>query len=339
MWKNIFAILYTILGYLFGITILISENINLNTIFGIVLTGHTMIFSAYLFHECAHGTISIFGNRSTSLNEYIGKLMLCICGSYVSFSMLQNSHRLHHSQAADTVIFDYHTLLYKYKYLCNLVHVLEWFYIPIVEWILHLEVIISPFYKNSYRKNERFRTLSILIIRVFLFIYLGLGFSIKYFLAWNIMITILRLGDCFQHTFPVKLIDPVTKKQKDIHSHLHVNVNKENDKDIMYDKQKYELENTFSNLFLSFGILNLILHFNFGYHTTHHQKTSIPWFDLPSRYHELDNLKQNTIPMKEVLYRFHKYRTKRILVSNETNENNENIENIGAIGVSFLTDA
>lgn len=287
---NAIAILYTIIGYITGLALSFTANIALN-ILGVLLLSHSLILSAYLSHELMHGTI--FDKRAA--NERLGNLMLWLNGGcYARFDDLARLHMGHHINRVDFCYFDLAAYLKSLPApIRKILLGLEWLYFPSLAFLLRLRSIFAPFW-NPKRRHERLRTAIILLVRISGFTLLGWA-SLKalalYFLAYLIMLNIMRFVDAFQHTYDVFPTDaPLPQRDR-----------------------AYEQANTFSNLISQrYWWLNLLL-LNFGYHNAHHELMKCPWHSL----HELDRelfsgTEPHYIPLGQLLQNYHRYRIFRI---------------------------
>lgn len=310
-WQNLLLLFYITLGYYYGITGVASQNYEgiMSRVFAIVLLSHVKILSAYLVHDCLHGLVL----KKTWQNELLGNVLLWISGGcYAKFTSLKRMHLLHHSQKVDSTMFDYRILLARYPMLLKIVKVLEYFYLPAVEWIVYLYIYTLYPIRNSI----------ILFIRVTLFAYYS-NFShesiLYYLLANNIMINVMRFIDAFQHTYDVILVN-------DLGQDLDV-------RDVHYE-QKY----TFTNIFISdkYSLLARFanaLFLNVVYHNAHHQKVSSPWYKLPLEHRQLEISRTQVLPIHTLLIPYHRRRVERIM-----SKNAEKDPMLGLVGVSLLTD-
>ena len=318
---NSIAIAFVIIAFASGLLCILLNNLILNMI-GVLLIAEALIISAYLVHECAHGTIF----RKSKNNTFLSNIMLWINGScFFNFKQLQIYHVEHHTLHVDYIEFDYpNSWILNNRMMRSIIYFLEWLYIPVIELIMRWAGILKLLKRGESR--SRYKLATILTIRALFFI--GLGFvSIKalllYLLSYIIFIQVLRLMDAHQHTYEVFYLPengtlPALKKRD----------------------RAYEIENTYSNpLSLTFPWLNLLV-LNFGYHTAHHVKPSAPWYRLPKLHSDLvmqGNVK--SIPFIKLLGNFHKYRVVRSF-PNLRNSENELLRNdevfIGLTAVSFL---
>ena len=140
-WPNLLALIYILTGYFAGWLLLFTEQEFLYPL-GIVLLAHSMIIAAYMIHECAHNTI--FANNKWNAN--LGRVLMWFTGAcYGTYEEIRHKHFRHHVDKADVVAFDYRSRLAQYPVLVKIMKMLEWCYIPAVEIMMHLLVIILPF--------------------------------------------------------------------------------------------------------------------------------------------------------------------------------------------------
>lgn len=308
---NAGVVCYVLVGYCTGLySVLTLQYVGL----GVPLLAHTMVFAAYLIHELMHNTLCPSAPKWVA--TLLGSVLLWICGSpYADYHELRHMHLLHHSSKADTTTFDYKVLLNRVRWLWYLVLALEYIYFPAVEWLAHINVVIRPLAKRQWAPTCRIVLL--VILRAALFIrwaerpWPALAW---YIVVYNLMVTILRLGDCFQHTYEVIVVGGAAP-------------------DISARTPAYEQLHTYSNVFTTWPILNFLLHLNFGYHNVHHHRPTLAWFDLPTAHADISAsvYPHQTLSMGTVLWHFHTHRIRRILTT-------EIDVNIGFVGVSFLTD-
>lgn len=321
-WPNTIAISYILFGYGFGVVAIIAESITLNLI-GTLLLAHSMVIAAYLLHECAHN--SLFKNKK--YHYYLGNLLMWITGSsYGNYYDIQHKHFRHHADKADVVAFDYRKRLANYPLLVKFLAMLEWLYIPAVEIMMHILVIILPFTVET-RKHRRGKVIFMLLLRLPLFIYLSmlsLSFAVLYPLAYMMFLTVMRFMDTHQHTYEI-----------------YETLERERGEEAKKFSREYEQRNTFSNLVSSrYPFLNLLV-LNFGYHNAHHTKAGVPWYKLPELHQSLfDKDDSQVFPFWNLLKSFHKYRVARILnedIGDIGMNEKKGTDFIGVDGVSFLT--
>lgn len=315
------ALAYAFGGYAGGLA-LISTGGPMGWLTGTLLLGHAMIIAAYLLHECAHNTIFSTNEANARLGRALGWLASSCYGTYEG---IRHKHFRHHVDRADVVAFDYRPHLARYPRLAKAMEVLEWFYIPALDIMMHALVLVLPFTMESRRKH-RARVLKVLAIRGTLFgllIWQVPAVAVCYPIAWTLMVTVLRFMDAFQHTYEIddRLETPIKGKPR-------------------FDAA-YEERNTFTNLHSTrFPVFNLLT-LNFGYHNAHHEKPTEPWFRLPAVHRELygDHCGQ-ALPIWNQLKAFHRYRTKRMLNADEGDLDvlsDKGAHFVGVDGVSFLT--
>jgi fatty acid desaturase len=315
---NAAALLYILLGYFGGITLLCLSSFWLNGL-GTLLLTHGLVCSAYLAHDCMHSAVG----KGRRLNVLFGNAMLWINGGcYYGFDRLALQHIAHHVQRVDSFTFDMVAAIAQQPRIIRQgILVLEWCYFPIVSFWARWRSLLTPFWDPAKRK-EIPRIASLLLIRGTLYIILGIA-SLKalilYFLAYIAMITVLRWMDAFQHTyeaFPPKSSLP--KRDRD-----------------------YEQAHTFSPLLSShFPWLNMLV-LNFGYHNAHHALMTASWHHLPEIHAQffLDSDRQ-TISLTQQLANYHRFRLKRLLFGQGEavdQDGNFSLEHFfGAVDVSFL---
>ncbi|XGV95295.1 MAG: fatty acid desaturase [Leptolyngbya sp. BL-A-14] len=315
---NVLSILYTLVGYLGGITLLLLPNGWLNAL-GVFFVTHSLICSAYLAHDFMHSALF----ESKALNVAFGNLMLWLNGGcYARFADLARLHIAHHVNRVDFCRFDLTAFLNAIPAPVRwLLLALEWLYFPSLAFVLRIRSIFAPFWEPD-RKDERLRNVLILIIRGGLFALLGVVSPkalLLYFVSYIGMVTVLRFVDAFQHTYEVFPLGSVIPRRDRAH----------------------EQANTFSNVVsLRYWWLNLLL-LNFGYHNAHHELMKCPWYNL----HELDRDLFNGdevqyITLPELLGNYHRYRISRLYSGQGRGideQGNRSLETFyGAIEVSFL---
>lgn len=321
LWPNLGALLYVLFGYFGGWAILLSAAVVLYPL-GILLLAHSMIIAAYMIHECAHNTIF----KNNNWNAGLGRMLMWITGAcYGTYEEIRHKHFRHHVDKADVVAFDYRSRLAQYPILVKFMKVLEWLYIPAVEILMHLLVLILPFTMKN-RSHKRKLVLRVLAIRASIFtvlFYIQPLAILCYALAYMIFLTVMRFMDVHQHTYEIfeTLDQPRGPEAK------------------RFDRD-YEHRNTFSNMIsLKRPWVNLLV-LNFGYHNAHHEKPTTPWYRLPALHKQLfaDN-QQQIFPFVNLLKSYHQYRVHRVLNVDEGDM--EDLEKgrhfVGVDGVSFLT--
>lgn len=321
LWPNLLAILYVLAGYVGGLVLMLDASLLLN-IPGIVLFAHAMVIAAYLIHECAHNSLM----RKNKYHRWLGEVLLWICGaSYSHYDDVRHKHVRHHTDRADIVSFDYREKITAYPRLLKCIYVLEWLYIPAMEVLMHVLVIILPFVKPN-RKRRRLRVLSVLVLRVLFFSYLAsfsLSILIFYTLAYLLFLTVMRFMDVHQHTYELfETLDSPRGAEAKLRN------------------REFEHVNTYSNLLsVRHPWVNLLV-LNFPYHNAHHQQPGTPWYQLPELHQQLYGAgQQQVLSFKDLLQSYHHYRIQRVLNADTINMpvKQMHAKFIGVDGVSFLT--
>lgn len=322
---NVGALATVLLGYPLGVVLLTQPLWSLRAA-GCALVTLTLIWSAYIIHECAHQTIF----KTAAANRRWGTLMTWINGScYARFDDLRRKHMRHHVERADVITFDVQAFLRRSPaWLRRLVLFLEWAYVPAVELLMRGVVMALPFQAGG-NSRARLRILAIFTVRTAAFAALGWIAPVAlvlYAVCCLVFITVLRFGDCFQHTYDAYSISDDTPVPDD----------KVRDK-------TYEQANTYSNIVgVAHPVLNM-LWLNFGFHNAHHDKPALPWHRLPQLHRKLyGGQHEQVLPVATLLKSFHRNRVRRVLSSNygevlPASAQNRADDFLGAVGVSFLT--
>jgi fatty acid desaturase len=321
-WPNLAAISYTLLGWPLGIWMLTRPQIALNAA-GVLLTAHTLIYSAYLIHDCVHN--AVFARVSS--NDRLGILLSWINGACLAqYSRLKRKHLRHHADRLDVVTFDYRAALKQApRWVRRAALVLEWAYVPSVELLVRGMVVAAPF--SSGTRAERARVLLSSALRLALFAALA-WVSVKavvlYAVAYLIFLNVLRFMDAFQHTYEVFASRSLEAAPIDPRRDL-----------------RYEYENTYSNLVAErWRWLNLLV-LNFPYHNAHHVRPGTPWHRLPALHRSLYGEDDpQVIACRHLVASYHRHRVARVLAENYGSVSatgNRAGGFLGAVGVSFLT--
>ena len=317
---NALAWTYMFTAYLFGLTAILADALWIN-ILGVLFLAHSMVIAAYFIHECAHD--SLF--KKNRYNQMFGELLLWMTGSsYSDYKAVRHKHVRHHMDRADIVSFDFRTRLQAYPKVLKLIEILEWFYIPALEILMHALVIILPFVKTN-RKHLRSRIIIVLILRFAFFAYLA-SISMKvlvfYPVAYMIFLTVMRFMDAHQHTY-------------DLHETLD---QKCGDEVKQYDNA-FEKRNTYSNIIsLKYPWLNLLV-LNFSFHNVHHDQQMQPWYRLPKLHSKLYGKDETQVlSFSNLLKSYHRYRMARLINSDAVDTDvHKGRDFIGVAGVSLLT--
>jgi len=284
---------YAVTAYIAGFAGLFADNgiVNLG---GILLLAHGMTIAAYLIHECGHNMVF---NHSRH-NAYLGRAMSWLCGAaYGTYEDMRYKHFRHHVDNDDVVWFDYEKYFESHPKVTKIVRILEWFYIPAHDLVMHTVMVLTSFIIPQ-RRDQRVRNVVVIAIRGGVFLAL-LVFAPKvalfYVLAYLLMMHVLRFMDSVQHDYPynLTLFDYVRPPHKG-------------------DKE-WEQAHTFSNpISLRFPKLNWLV-LNFGYHNAHHADMNLPFYRLPELHAELTGGDpQRVIPFLSQLKLYHRNRVKRI---------------------------
>jgi fatty acid desaturase len=321
-WPTLLVVAYTLVGWPLGIVLLTRPGVWLN-VTGVLLVAHTLIYSAYLIHDCSHH--AIFAGRSG--NDRLGILMSWINGACLAdYSRLKKKHLRHHSDRLDVVTFDYRRALNGLSpWARRLVLALEWAYVPVVELLMRGMVVAAPFSFGTV--SDRIRVLLLLAVRVALFTALAIvsfKAALLYAVAYLLFLTVLRFMDAFQHTYEVLASRSLDAAPPDPRRDL-----------------RYEYENTYSNLLTErWGWMNLLV-LNFPYHNAHHVRPGAPWYRLPSLHRSLYGRNDGqVITCRQLLSSYHRHRVTRILAEDygSVAATGDRVRGfLGAVGVSFLT--
>jgi fatty acid desaturase len=296
-----FAVSYALLGYLLGFAGLFADSWAVNMLAVLVL-GHAMTVAAYLVHECGHNLVF----RSVRHNATLGRALTWICGaSYGTYEDIRYKHFRHHVDVDDVVWFDYERFFRQHPGVLRVTRILEWFYIPAHDLIMHFIMVFTSFIIPQ-RRNQRWRNVTVIVIRGGLFLALCWFFpkvALLYVVAYLMMMTVLRFMDSVQHdySYNLTLFEFGKPPRKGDYT--------------------WEQEHTFSNpQSFQFEIPNWLT-LNFGYHNAHHADMKVPWYRLPAKHRELfgDN-PELVIPLSAQLRVFHKQRVRRVVGNHTGNE-------------------
>jgi len=297
-------------------------------IVGCLLCAHAMVLASYLIHEAAHQNLFSFasGNRAA------GELMNFVAGSsYASFERIRHMHIRHHLDRADLTCFDFRSLIARRAALRRTLQAFEWAYVPATEVLMHLQVVLRPFFVRSQRRHLP-RVILMLLVRGALLALLAF-WSIKallwYAVAQFLLLHVLNFFDAFHHSFeqycvaPDQALPPMEGRDR-----------------------QYEQDNTYSNLLSRrYPLLNLLT-LNFGYHNAHHHRPSVPWHRLPALHRNLYGEQALAVlPVSALVRSWHRNRVRRVLSEHYGVPGQgpgragpgRADDFVGAHGVSFLT--
>ncbi len=323
VWPNVAALSLTLLGWPLGILLMTTEAWPLVAA-GFLLTSIALIWSAYFIHEFAH--LAIF--KSPEANRRWGTLMTWLNGSCIArFDDLRKKHMRHHVERADVITFDSQGFLRRSPAIFrNAVLALEWLYFPAVEFLMRGFVIARAWKRGG---TSRRRLVTILAVRIAAFALLGWVSPLAlglYFVAYLLMVTVLRFADCFQHTYEAYPIDDDTPMPPEL----------------IRDKE-YEQANTFTNVVGLDNFWGNLVWLNFGFHNAHHERPIVPWHRLPALHRELyGDAYAQVVTVPELLKAFHVHRVRRVLSPDygavlPADQPRRADGFVGAVGVSFLT--
>ncbi len=292
------ALLYVVTAYVTGWVGLFQSGWLIN-IGATLLLGHAMIIAAYLIHECGHNLVF----RSVKQNAVLGRFLNWLCGSaYGTYEDIRYKHFRHHVDVDDSVWFDYEKFFKNHPIVLRVTRVLEWFYIPAQEIIMHFIMVFTSFIIPQ-RRDQRKRNLVVIMIRggifaLLLFYYPAVAFL--YVLAYLFMMTVLRFMDGLQHDYGYQVtlfnFDKPPRK----------------------GDFEWEQEHTFSVPHtLRWDWPNWFT-LNFGFHNAHHDNMNTPWYRLPDAHRKMyGDDPDAVIPLSAQLKMFHRNRVSRIVGNHE----------------------
>lgn len=259
-----------------------------------LLLAHSMVIAAYMIHECGHN--SVF--RHSKHNAVLGRAMSWLCGAaYGTYEDMRYKHFRHHVDNDDVVWFEYDRFFDKHPLFTKLLKLLEWFYIPAHDLLMHFVMVFTSFIIPE-RRNQRMRNVRVIVIRGGLFVALMVFFpkvALLYAIAYMLMMHVLRFMDMLQHDYAhnATLFNYVEPPHK--------------------GDFEWEQEHTFSNpTSLRYPKLNWLT-LNFGYHNAHHSDMNVPWYRLPGLHRELTgNDPTRVIPLASQLRIYHANRVLRV---------------------------
>ncbi|MDH3551272.1 MAG: fatty acid desaturase [Gammaproteobacteria bacterium] len=287
------ATAYVVIGYALGVAGLFQPSWIVNLL-ATLLLAHSMTIAAYLIHECGHNLVF----KRSHNNARLGRFMSWICGAaYGTYEDMRYKHFRHHVDNDDVVWFEYEEYFEKHPALLRITRILEWFYIPAHDLIMHFIMVFTSFIIPQ-RRNQRVRNVTVILIRGSIFAALLIFFpkvALLYAIAYMLMMHVLRFMDSLQHDYPyhATLFDYEPPPHKGD-----------------YD---WEQEHTFSvPISLRFPRLNWLT-LNFGYHNAHHSNMNVPWYRLPVIHQELTSGDPGkVIPLSSQFRLYHRNRVLRV---------------------------
>ena len=301
LWYHGGALSYAIVAYAAGWIGLFHANILVNIIAALLL-GHAMVIAAYLIHECGHNLIF----RSIKDNARLGRFLSWLCGSaYGTYEDIRYKHFRHHVDVDDVVWFDYEAFFEKHPFVLKVTRLLEWFYIPAHDLIMHFIMVFTSFVIPK-RRDQRKRNMIVILVRGSIFVALLVLFprvAMLYAIAYMFMMTVLRFMDSVQHDYGyhLTLFDFERPPRK--------------------GDFEWEQEHTFSNPHTIRWDWPNWFTLNFGFHNVHHDDMKVPWYQLPEVHRNLfGNQAEAVIPLGAQLKIFHKNRVSRVVGNHEGDE-------------------
>jgi len=314
---NAVAIGFAAAGYALAVALIAAGSV-VAAAAGSLLLAASLAVSAYLIHECAHGTLL----RRPEHNARLGAALGWLAGAcYAPFEALREKHLMHHAERIDCVSFDYRPLLVRSPSLLRRVALLEYAYVPAVDLIMHAAVITAPFRLERLRDRRR-RVVAVLGLRLLLFGGLGLIWlpaPAFYALGYMLFLHVMRFMDAYQHSYELVVV----ADRAELAGRPR-------------PPRQFEELHTYSN---PAPLLNLVT-LNFGYHNAHHRRPAEPWYRLPALHRELyGDASAHTLPFASLLRNYHRNRVRILLgdygVTDARCEDALAFQ--GALGVSFLT--
>ena len=287
------AFLYAISAYALGISGLFSASWIVNLLATLFLA-HGMIIAAYMIHECGHNMVF----KRQRDNTRLGRVLSWICGAaYGTYEDMRYKHFRHHVDNDDVVWFEYEEWFEKHPVLLRVTRLLEWFYIPAHDLIMHFIIVFTSFLIPQ-RRDQRSRNIAVILIRGGVFLGLIMYFpraAILYVVARMLMIHILRFMDSLQHDYGAN----PSLFEKNPPSR--------------FGGRESEQQHTFSNpLSMKHDWINWLT-LNFGFHNAHHARPTVPWYRLPAFHRELfGSDPERVIPFAAQLGIYNRFRVARV---------------------------
>jgi fatty acid desaturase len=293
LWYHGGALLYGLGGYGLGLAGLFSDSLSVNA-GAVLLLGHAMTICAYMIHECGHNTVF----HSNEANARLGRILNWVCGtSYGTFEDIRYKHFRHHMDNDDAVWFQHEAFIAKHPRLAELIKLLEWFYIPAYDLIMHFITMFTAFIIPQ-RRSQMLRNVVVLLVRggvFFAVLYFHPKAALLYLAAYMLMIHILRFKDGIQHDYdgnPTLFDEGATSR---------------------FGGRATEQAHTFSNPeSLKHDWPNYFT-LCFGFHNAHHRRPTVPWYRLPAFHRETFGTDPAlVIPLSAQLRMYHRYRVPRV---------------------------
>ncbi len=287
------ATVYAVLAWILGFAGLFASSWAVN-LGATLLLAHGMVIAAYLIHECGHNLVF---NRSQH-NALLGRFMSWLCGAcYGTYEDIRYKHFRHHVDNDDVVWFEYDAFFERHPLVTRATRVLEWFYIPAHDLIMHGVMVLTSFVIPQ-RRDQRKRNVIVILVRGSIFaalVVLVPKVAVLYVAAYLLMMHVLRFMDSVQHDYGYNttLFDYVTPPHK--------------------GDRVWEQQHTFSNpLSLRYPWVNCLV-LNFGYHNAHHADMTQPFYRLPALHRELTgDDPARVVPLGAQLRLYHRNRVHRV---------------------------
>lgn len=287
------AALYVLAGYGLGLAGLFHGSWFVNA-GATLLLAHAMVIAAYLVHECAHNLVF----RRARDNAILGRALSWVCGAaYGTYEDMRYKHFRHHVDNDDVVWFEYEKFFSRHPRVLSATRLLEWFYIPAHDLILHGIMALTSFVIPE-RRGQRARNVTVIAIRGGIYVVMLAWYpkaAILYAVAYLLMMHVLRFMDALQHDYPYSatLFQPSKSPHK--------------------GDRVWEQQHTFSVPHsLRFEWLNWLT-LNFGFHNAHHADMNTPWYRLPALQRSLfGDDPAAVIPLRSQLRLYHRNRLLRI---------------------------
>jgi len=324
------AVAYVCVAYGFGLAGLFVDQRMINVL-ATLLLAHGMVIAAYMMHECGHNTVF----RDNVNNARLGRFLNWICGSsYGTFEDMRYKHFRHHMDNDDAVWWLYEPFFERHPRVYRLTKILEWFYVPAHELIMHGMTVLTSFVIPQ-RRDQRVRNVIVIVLRGGLFLAVLWWFpkaAILYMIAYMLMIHVLRLMDSTHHDYGPN----PTLFEKNPPSR--------------FGGRETEQEHTFSApMSLRFEWPNWLV-LNFGFHNAHHARPTVPWYRLPAFDRKtFGDDPERFIPFSSQLRIYHRFRVQRVMHEGGPYDAEQNAmgldylkacreaRNYGGNAVSFLT--
>jgi len=330
LWYHGGALTYALLAYGFGLAGLFSAHWAINIV-AMLLLAHGMVIAAYMIHECGHNTVF----RNNRHNARLGRFLNWICGScYGTFEDIRYKHFRHHMDNDDVVWWLYEPFFEKHPVIYRVTKLMEWFYIPVHELIMHGITVLTSFL-IPHRRDQRVRNVTVILLRGGVFLAVLALFpkvAILYMLAYLLMIHVLRLMDSTHHDYgpnPILFVKNAPSR---------------------FGGRATEQDHTFScPLSLSHEWPNWLV-LNFGFHNAHHARPTVPWYRLSAFDRKtFGGDAERFIPFGSQLRMYHRFRVQRVMHEGGPFDGEQNAmgpdylqackaaRNYGGNAVSFLT--